>query len=251
MYTIPGNHDYYSGGQGFYNMIPLLNQGIPNASIQEYSFFCLRNDRWQLECMDTGYNDHNLKLVPDDITHLEPVEAAWHQHQLLVAGPRNIILMSHHQLFSAFATIGPGQASYQNPFLTQNLNDWRAAGASNIVAWLWGHEHLLEVYAPPASDGTGLPVLGRCVGNGAFPVFNNQGDYTRQPQSTIALQAAPSFPNGYVQTADDGLVYASGYAILTLGADTGRADYYQVHFPGTISDATSQLIWSDKLPAID
>ena len=245
VYTIPGNHDYYSGGAGFYGMIPLLNENVPNATVQEYSFFCLRNDRWQLECMDTGYNDHDLKLVPDDITHLEQPEADWHQEQMLAAGARNIILMSHHQLFSSFATIGPGGTSFQNPYLTKNLQDWRAAGVSNLAAWLWGHEHLLEVYAAPASDGTGLPILGRCVGNGAFPVFNDAGDYTKNPKSPIALQAAPDFASGYVQTADDGLVYASGYAMLTLGAANGKADYYQVTFDGDISKATSQLLWTD------
>ncbi len=245
VYTIPGNHDYYSGGQGFYGMIPLLNQGVPNSTAQEFSFFCLQNDEWQLECMDTGYNDHNLRLVAEDITQLLPAEADWHQQQLLGAGRRNIILMSHHQLFSSFATIG---TSYQNPFLTQNLQDWRAAGVSKIVAWLWGHEHLLEVYAPPASDGTGLPVLGRCVGHGAFPVFNNSGDYTKQQASPISLQAAAGFPNGYIQTSDDGLVYSSGYAMLTLGATGGKAEYYQVKFDGDISAATSKLLWTDTFP---
>jgi predicted phosphodiesterase len=249
VYTIPGNHDYYSGGAGFYGMIPLLNQGVPNAMVQEFSFFCLQNDNWQLECMDTGFNDHNLKQVADDITHLEQPEADWHQQQLLAAGKRNIILMSHHQLFSSFATIGAGGTSFQNPFLTKNLQDWREAGASNIVAWLWGHEHLLEVYAAPSSDGTGLPVLGRCVGHGSFPVFNNAGDYTKNPRSPIALQAAPAFPSGYVQTVDDGLVYASGFAMLTLGATDGKAEYYQVKFTGDITSATSQLLWTDTFPA--
>jgi predicted phosphodiesterase len=247
VYTIPGNHDYYSGGTGFYGMIPLLNEGIAGATIQEYSFFCLRNENWQLECMDTGYNDHSLNKVADDITHLEPAEADWHQEQMLAAGSRNIILISHHQLFSSFATIGAGGASFQNPNLTENLADWRAAGVSRIVAWLWGHEHLLEVYAAPGGDGGGLPVLGRCVGNGAFPVFNNEGDYTKNPSSPIAVQAAPAFPNGYVQTADDGLVYASGYAMLTLGASGGKAEYYQVMFLGDVGGATSQLIWTDEL----
>ena len=249
VYSIPGNHDYYSGGKGFYAMLPLLNQGVPNATKQEFSFFCLQNDGWQLECMDTGYNDHDLEHVADDITHLEPAEAAWHARQLQAAGSRNIIVMSHHQLFSAFATIGTGPAGYQNPYLTQNLNDWRAAGVSRIVGWLWGHEHLLEIYAPAGGDGTGLPVLGRCVGNGAFPVFNNTGDYIKQPGSPIALQAASSFPNGYIQTADDGLVYASGFAMLTLGATQGKADYYQVKFDGNVATATSQVLWTDELPA--
>jgi predicted phosphodiesterase len=249
VYTIPGNHDYYSGGKGFYAMIPQLNQGVPNATIQEFSFFCLQNDDWQLECMDSGYNDHNFELVPADISELRGDETAWHRKQLLAAGSRKIILMSHHQLFSAFATIGSSPASYQNPSLTKNLEDWRAAGVSNIVAWLWGHEHLLEVYAPPAVDGTGLPILGRCVGHAAFPVFNNQGAYTKQPASPIALQPAAGFPNGYVQTSDDGLVYASGFAMLTLGADVGKADYYQVLFDGDVSRASSQLLWSDTFPS--
>ena len=113
VYTIPGNHDYYSGGAGFYGMIPLLNDGIANATVQEFSFFCLQNENWQLECMDTGYNDHSLNKVADDITHLEPAEADWHQQQMLAAGSRNIILMSHHQLFSSFATIGAGGRAFR------------------------------------------------------------------------------------------------------------------------------------------
>jgi Calcineurin-like phosphoesterase len=169
VYNLPGNHDYYSGGRAFYAILPQLNLGIPHAGIQQHSFFCLRNEAWQLEGMDTGYNDHDLLHVADDITHLEPVEATWHQQQLSSAGSRQIILFSHHQLFSAFATIGatgPAGPKYQNPFLTKNLQDWRAAGASRIVAWFWGHEHLLEVYAVPGATEGQLPVLGRCVGYG-------------------------------------------------------------------------------------
>jgi hypothetical protein len=133
--------------------------------------------------------------------------------------------------------------------LTSNLEQWRAAGVSKIVAWLWGHEHLFEIYARPSGEGTGLPVLGRCVGHGAFPVFNNSGDYTKNPKSAIALEAAPGFPNGYVQTADNGLVYASGFAMLSLGAPSGKADYYQVKFDGDVGAASSQLLWTDQFPA--
>ena len=106
VYNLPGNHDYYSGGRAFYTILPQLNLGIPHAGIQQHSFFCLQNESWQLEGMDTGYNDHDLLQVADDITHLEPVEATWHQQQLSSAGSRQVILFSHHQLFSAFATIG-------------------------------------------------------------------------------------------------------------------------------------------------
>ena len=84
------------------------------------------------------------------------------------------------------------------------------------------------------------PVLGRCVGYGAFPVFNNTGAYAPKPASHVPLEPAANFPNGYVQTGDDGLVYANGYVVLTLGAGTGTLYYYQVNYSGIIADATSQ-----------
>ena len=115
VYSIPGNHDYYSGGRAFYAMLPQLNLGIPHAAVQQHSFFCLRNEHWQLECMDTGYNDHDLLRISDDITHLQEIEAAWHQKQLSEAGTRQIILMSHHQLYSAFMAIGRSGTSFTNP----------------------------------------------------------------------------------------------------------------------------------------
>lgn len=244
-YTLPGNHDYYSGGKGFYSMLPQLNLAASHAQIQQNSFFCLQNDSWQLEGMDTGYNDHDLLKVADDITKLRSDETAWHAQQLAAAGTRKVILLSHHQLFSAFATIGAVGSSgpaYQNPYLLQNLAAWRSSGNPNIVAWLWGHEHLLEVYAVPGMQGTKLPVLGRCVGYGAFPVFNNQGDYTPLTQD-VPLESAPGFPNDYVETGVEDEIYAHGYVMLELGSDQATATYYQV------LGEVSQQLWTEIIPA--
>ena len=105
------------------------------------------------------------------------------------------------------------------------------------------------MYAVPGSSGVQLPVLGRCVGYGAFPIFNNTGAYAPQPASHVPLEPAAKFPNGYVQTGDDGSVYANGYVVLTLGAGIGTVNYYQVNYSGVIADATSQLIWSEPVPA--
>ena len=250
VYALPGNHDYYSGGAGFYGMLARLNQGVPNASVQANSFFCLRNDAWQLQGMDTGYNDSDLLRVAEDITWLRDDEAAWHAQQLASAGGRRVILLSHHQLFSAFEQIG---GAWQNPYLTGSLAAWMGADpAPDVAAWLWGHEHVLQVYQVPGS----LPVLGRCVGNGAFPVFTDSG-YT-PGTTTIPLQPATSspdgcipFPHGFVQSQPDDLVWASGYTVLELGADgTGTASYYQVQFNGDVSAATSQLLWTEPIPAV-
>jgi len=88
-------------------------------------------------------------------------------------------------------------------------------------------------------------VLGRCVGNSAFPVFNNQGDYT--PITTdVPLESAPSFPNDYVETGVEDEIYAHGYAILELGSDQATATYYQVLGEG---DGFSQQLWQETIPA--
>jgi hypothetical protein len=247
VYTLAGNHDYYSGGAGFYGMIAKLNEGIPNSTIQSHSFFCLRDDSWQIEGMDTGYNDHDLLAVAEDITWLRDDEAAWHAKQLAAAGSRRVILLSHHQLFSAFQAIGAAGTAYQNPYLTANLQSWSAAG-TDIAAWLWGHEHLLEVYASPPVDGSGLPVLGRCIGHGAFPVFNDEGFYTPKT-NTVPLAPASGFPGGFVQTGDEGLIYARGFAMLKLGSISGTATYYQVDIPNDGTAPTSRALWTDTFPS--
>lgn len=250
VYTLPGNHDYYSGGAAFYATVPQLNAGVPNASVQTNSFWALVNDAWQLEGMDTGYYDSDLPDVGQDYTHLRTDEAAWHLQQLSGAGKRTVILFSHHQLYSSFEQIG---GAWRNPQLEANLASWTAANG-NIAAWLWGHEHVLEVYQDPGS----LPILGRCVGNSAFPVFTDASDYTPNPNSGVPLLQAQSspgggiaFPNGFVQSQADDLVWASGYALLELPASgAATASYYQVQFNGDVSAATSQLLWQESISAL-
>lgn len=255
VYALPGNHDYYSGGAAFYQMIQQLNAGVPNASTQFNSFWALVNDAWQLEGMDTGFHDSDLLHVGWDTTHLRTDEAAWHQQQLKSAGSRTVILFSHHQLFSTFEPIGQVKhhlKKWENPQLLETLAAWRDA-TSNITAWFWGHEHVLEVYEVPGS----LPILGRCIGNGAFPVFTDSGGYKPNLESGIPLETAKTspdgtitFPSNFVQSQPDDQVWASGYSILELpDSGDGTASYYQVMFNGGASPTRSALLWTETIPA--
>jgi hypothetical protein len=45
VYNLPGNHDYYSGGQGFYNILPQLNLGVANSQVQQNSFSACKTIR--------------------------------------------------------------------------------------------------------------------------------------------------------------------------------------------------------------
>ena len=170
VYNLPGNHDYYSGGKPFYNQLAALN-AAPHAPsgtpVQEASYFCLRNERWQLQGMDTGYHDHDLTRVGEDITRLRKTEAMWHEDKIRSAGNRNTLLFSHHQLFSAFLNIGTKHDGEENPG-NFNAHLYDVFGpfleTGRLTAWFWGHEHLLEIYAPYQQLDKG-----RCIGYAAFP----------------------------------------------------------------------------------
>ena len=106
-FTIPGNHDYYSGGAGFFHTIDKVNSGVADCT-QQASYFCLRTEdsKWQFLGMDTGYGDRNP--VEQQAPTLQVHEGAWHRDKLdTFLG--TTLLLSHHQLISAKETLNAGQ----------------------------------------------------------------------------------------------------------------------------------------------
>ncbi len=251
-YNLAGNHDYYSGGHGFYQYIARFNRGLDSGSVQQASYFALQNEHWQLQALDTGYNDRDLPDVGADTTFLRPDEIAWHQAQIAKAGGRKIILLSHHQLFSALTGIGSDKNWY-NPALVSALQAFRGSLASggSIVAWLWGHEHLLEVYGTPTSAPARLHSgvssfnwpIGRCIGCGAFPVLFNDGKPYQQRDVPVCLVDDPNATGKPLElgTTQDGEAYNHGYVIMDLVGSTANVKYFEVPgdglpFPGATEE---------------
>jgi Calcineurin-like phosphoesterase len=217
VFTIPGNHDMYSGGKGFYDLIKTLN---PPSMRQPASFFCLRdteNERWQFVAMDTALHDYNPFTVTDVITYVEPPEESWLTAQVQLF-PGKTILLSHHQLFSALAKIGPAAAdgSYTayNPRLAAMFNRMSNAAPGRIAAWFWGHEHALTMYGPYM----GLS-KGRCIGHGAVPVLVGTGD-------TVLPQIRNPPPILSVPMGADDQIYTHGFAIVRFAADGSAQAFY-------------------------
>jgi hypothetical protein len=225
VFGLTGNHCMYSGGDPFYAMIGQLNQPplAPPGQIQSHSFFSLRSSGWQILGMDTGLHDNDVFDVATDLTYLEDTELAWHKHQIATAGGRRTILLSHHQLFSAFSPIGPADNGDRS--LNTLLHSQFGDVLDQVEAWLWGHEHNLELYAPYA----GLK-RGRCIGCSAVPVFVTQQPYKSCVGGKIPLLPAnPAVPGVPVMLGTTGGVYNHGYVILKLD-DAGRTatvSYYQ------------------------
>ena len=231
-YTLCGNHDVYSGGVGYYGLLPKLNPAPPFAAewAQKASYFALRSPRWQLLAMDTGLHDQDPFDVNTNVTYLDPQEEAWHLDKIrrFSEGGGRTILLSHHQLFSAFSAIGKGAI---NEKLQESWQKFQTAGgASGIAGWFWGHEHNLCVYEPFA----GLD-KGRCIGHGAIPSFLDPSPY--QSLANIeplpALVDDPAHPGKKLELGTSGPVYDHGFVILELddAALTAKASYYQASQP--------------------
>ena len=219
IFTLSGNHDMYSGGGGYHSLIKRLN---PDPFRQRASFFCLRADdaSWQLLAMNTGRNDYNPLGVTNAVTSVEPAEEQWLRRRVAGFGGKTILL-SHHQLFSAFSAIGKADArGLLNPLNPRLLATYQAlAGAgSPIQAWFWGHEHNLCIYGAHA----GL-ARGRCIGHGAIPVFAADQPYQPLPNLTDPPRILEE-----TQLSITGQFHTHGFAMLTLraGGDT-TAEYFE------------------------
>lgn len=144
-WSLNGNHDMYSGGHAYYEVL-LKDERFTHQ--QGSSFFSLHNANWDILGLDTAYEDEGLQ---------EP-QADWIAKAVLHS-PRKTMLLSHHQLFSAYEH---GCKLLQDRLAT-------VLGQRTINVWFWGHEHRCVFYKPPAE----YPRIcnARLIGNGGVPVY--------------------------------------------------------------------------------
>jgi hypothetical protein len=204
-FTLSGNHDMYSGGKPYYNLLDTLGQ--PS------SYCCLRNKYWQFVMMDTGLHDR----VPGGTapTYLEDTEVAWVERRMATAEGRKTVLLSHHQLFTRYSNIvdppPDGKAGMAvNPSLQSKLGGL----LSQIAIWLWGHEHDMVFYEKQ------MNILARCLGNGAIPVISPSSTGAEKPlhPEIAADDTIRPVPNGQFLT--------HGYAIMKLNGPNATISYY-------------------------
>lgn len=142
-WTLNGNHDMYSGGHGYFDTCLKDERFAPQG---QSSWFRMDTPNWRIIGLDTAWKD-------SDLQEPQPQQVAeW----IASAGKRRIMLLSHHQLLSAY--------SHGIPILGQRLAPVLSNGG--IDAWFWGHEHRCVLYEP-----TGGLEHGRCVGHGGVPEY--------------------------------------------------------------------------------
>ncbi len=179
-YALCGNHEMYSGGHAYVDLaLATLRQPA--------SYFCLENAHWRIVGLDTGYEcTTGLRYVlGQDQTTLPRAVRRWLK-TVVFADPtdtRPVILLSHHQWFTAFDAHGyPALGRALAPYL------------SRVALWFWGHEHRFAGYAMMAPGG-GTPVRARCIGHGGMPVELGP------PQTKVDLSLQPVFLDARQQSS--------------------------------------------------
>lgn len=181
-FALNSNHEMYSGGYGYFDLT--LKQFKQPAS-----YFSLSNKNWRFIGLDTGYVEHDLNNEQVD----------WLTGQFKGNNPKTILL-SHHQLFSAYENTNADHLkSRVQPFLQAN----------QIYGWIWGHEHLCVVY----EKFMGIKAV--CLGNGCFP-YNTPN---RQPKVPVAWIDDRPQPN------DEEYRGIHTFALLTINGPTINIKY--------------------------
>lgn len=200
--AVAGNHDMYAGGKPFYNLLNKLK--IDNKiNSTPASYFCLRNEHWQLIGLDTALHD---RLIGGP-TYLEDSEVEWLKHKFDTANGRRTILLSHHQLFSA-------NDSFDGKSYNEKLYDQVKDFLPQTALWLWGHEHDQVIFDPFMNLERG-----RCIGGSAFPVGNFE--------MPLTVKNADVPFNKNVSLSKGKAFYHHCYTILKLNGKQATVYYYE------------------------
>jgi hypothetical protein len=146
-WCLAGNHDMYSGGHGYFNMLKDQRFFRQNQS----SYFLLENDHWQVFGLDTSFDPRDFS---GDIGELYGEQSAWVAQKRAAALHKKCLILTHHQPLSAYDVVKENLERRLRPIQTNG----------QIDAWFWGHEHLCAVYDP--YEKIRYPVL---LGHGGFP----------------------------------------------------------------------------------
>ena len=177
-FALMGNHEMYSGGQGYYQTflktLGLLNSGSVTDP-QSGSYFCLDTGHWLVLGLDTGYHSGGMPAftaIPlvnrtpflDVDARFDDKMMVWLQETMnktrANGRKKPVLLLTHHQPISSF------EHAFTKP--AKQLVESGLFDGQEVV-WVYGHEHRLTIYKKREIANT-LRVFPRCIGHGGMPV---------------------------------------------------------------------------------
>jgi hypothetical protein len=152
-FALNGNHEMYSGGEYYFNLV------LP-AFDQPQSFFCLENSHWRLIGLDTAYAGGHLKPASND----DPITGQWEWLIDILRNGKRLanIFLTHHEPVSAHKAEFDDSAGLRSE--VDELLAMQGIGQDAIFGWIFGHEHRCALY-----EDSALPYNARLIGNGCIP----------------------------------------------------------------------------------
>jgi hypothetical protein len=167
-WSLNGNHDMYGGGFGYFDTCLMderfARQRSPDG--RPTSFFRIKTPSWDLVGLDTSWDPEVLSKGLRGT--LEDPQAE-HVRAWAAESDRKLMLLSHHQLLSAYDLNDLGTVL---PYKLQPLLE-----SKRIAAWLWGHEHRCMGFVDREQR---IPLV-RCIGHGGVPIPLTPGDGSLPP----------------------------------------------------------------------
>ncbi len=230
-FALMGNHEMYSGGQGYYQTF-LKTLGLLNSRSvkdpQNASYFCLDTGHWLVLGLDTGYHSGGMPAftaiplvnrIPflDVDARFDDKMMGWLQETMNKTRPnglkRPVLLLTHHQPISCF------EHAFAKP--AKQLAQSGLFDGQEIV-WLYGHEHRLTIYKKRDVANT-LRVYPRCIGHGGMPVSVT---VMRRPKSEI-LYYDPR-QHAIDDENPDTKVGYNGHVVMLFNGDRLTIEYHDI-----------------------
>jgi len=220
VYMLNANHEMDSEGIPYFKFLRHKQaQGRKRgfaAQPQETSYFCLRNDGYQVVGIDTAYHgagryeDRDLKT--------------WLAARLEEGRDAGLttVLLSQNEPYARKKGSG-GVAIHERRELC-DVDLRRFVDAGLIHAWFWGDEHYAALYQ--ANDA--MPFVGSCVGHGGYPFGIKRDD--SGPNDLVPLMWAETgsrFEGIAGLRQDRG---NNGFCHMTLGSDGIALGYIDWRF---------------------
>lgn len=152
-FAIPGNHEMYSGGAAYYNIL----LADPRFSAQQgHSYFALTNAHWLIIALDSAYAATDLYRIG---TLGAGTQIAWAAERIAeaLADGKGVIVLTHHPGL----LLSPDMQSVEQTDLWTQVR--LLCDSTGPARWYWGHAHEPIVFAPQSD------VRCRCIGHGGIP----------------------------------------------------------------------------------
>jgi len=227
IFTIPGNHEYFTAAEGYFQLIDVLNGDLDPKWKQEASFFRLRSSdqKWQFLGADTGLGCINHPREPG----LLHEEVSWHQSQL--NDPQfsgKSIFLTHHQFVSADSRLNHGASGDLAYYNKRLLRDF-SSSLDKIDLWIWGHDHWFIPYIKDLKIPTGAenpPILKRGQLLGGSARETQVGGRTSTYLSAVEKDASGNQIHPQSTQSQGQNLSNHTYAIIDL--KQSNISYYQV-----------------------